>query len=107
MDDPAVRQRQFWEGFGVAWGLLLACFLIAYAAFVTWSDWGPNGPVDEWTNIPMYLLTFCGLSQLIYIIPCGLFFILQKMPHQLKGLLLGAASVFGLNLLVYLWWLRG
>lgn len=107
MNEASARQQPFWEGFGLAWALLFVCFLVAYAAFVTWADWGPNGPIDEWTNIPMYMLTFCGLSQLVYIIPCIIFFVIKKMSHHLKGLLWGAVSVLGVNLLVYFWWLHG
>lgn len=107
MGEPSPRRQQVWEGFGVAWALLFVLFLLSYAVFVTWSDWGPNGPTDKWTNIPMYLLAFCGLSQLVYIIPCYLFFVLKKMSHLAKGVLLGAASILGANLLVYFWWLRG
>lgn len=107
MDEPRTPQQRFWEGFGVAWALLFAVFLMFYAAFITWSDWGPNGPTDPWTDVPMYLLTFCGLSQLVYIIPCYIFFTLKKMRLLARGVLLGAGSILLLNLLVYFWWLHG
>jgi len=107
MDEMQSHRQKFWEGFGVAWALLFILFLMFYAAFITWSDWGPNGPTDSWTNIPMYLLTFCGLSQWVYIIPCYFFFFLKKMNHLAKGVLWGAVSILGLNLLIYFWWLHG
>ena len=107
MDEASIVRQKAWEGFGVAWALLFVVFLLFYAAFVTWSDWGPNGPTDEWTDIPMYLLTFCGVSQAVYILPCHFFFTRKKMFHLAKGLLWGAASILGVNLLVYFWWLHG
>ena len=107
MDEVSNPQRQVWEGFGLAWALLFVIFFIFYAAFVTWSDIGPNGPIDKWTDIPMYLLAFCGLSQLVYVIPCYLFFAWKKMTSLAKGILWGAASILGLNLLLFfLWWFR-
>lgn len=105
--DESSAQRRVWEGFGLAWALLFVLFLIFYAAFITWSDWGPNGPTDHWTDLPMYLLTLCGLSQLVYVVPCYLFFSLKKMRHLAKGVLWGAASILGVNLLVYFWCLHG
>lgn len=104
MDEVTTPRRQFWEGFGLAWFLLFLIVLIFFAAFLTWSDWGTNGPTDKWTDIPMYLLIGCGLSQWVYVVPCYLFFSRRKMPYLAKGVLYGAASILGANLLFFFWW---
>ena len=90
----------------VVLGLLLAYFFVTYAVLDTWADWGPNGPTNEWTNIPLLLLSFCGLSQMVYVVPCYLFFLKTNRPHIAKGVLFGAALILAINLLVYGWWTR-
>lgn len=107
MNPETSSQQQVWEGVVVAWGLLFAVFFVSFAAFVTWSDWGPNGPTDEWTSLPLLWLSYSGLTQLVYVVPGYVFFLKKKMPNIARGLLWGAASIFVLNLLGYLWWLRG
>ncbi len=106
MDEDSSRRHQIFEGMGVVLIILLALFLLAYAVFDTWADWGPNGPTNDWATGPMLALGFCGLSQLIYVIPCFLFFRKKNQPHIARGVLYGAALVFLVNLLVYFLWIR-
>ena len=104
MPEPRSAGWQVLEGMSVALGLLFALFFFTYAVLDTWADWGPNGPLNDWTNTPLLLLAYCGLSQVVYVVPCYLFFRKKNMVHLAKGLLLGAALILVTNLLVYEWW---
>lgn len=106
MDEKKSTLQQVLEGMGIVAAILLALFLLAYAVFDTWADWGPNGPTNGWTNLPMIFLGFCGLTQWVYVIPCYLFFKKKNNPHAARGVLLGAFLILGGNLLVYLLWIR-
>jgi hypothetical protein len=106
MDEESSRRNQILEGMGVVLAILLALFLLAYAVFDTWADWGPNGPINDWATLPMLFLGFCGLSQLVYVIPCYLFFWKRKHRYVAGGVLYGAGLVLMGNLLVYLLWIR-
>jgi hypothetical protein len=100
VDSPSPRWR-FLEGFGIVWAILFAMILLVTAVFLTWADWGPNGPTNGWTNIPIYAIMFCGLTQLAYVIPSYLFLKKKDQPLVAKGVLWGALSVLAVNLLVY------
>ncbi len=106
MDEKSFRRREVFEGIGIVLAILFALFLLAYAVFDTWADWGPNGPTNDWTTVPMLVLGFCGLSQWVYVIPCFLFFSKKKRPHVARGVLYGAVLVLSTNLLVYFLWLH-
>lgn len=95
------------EGVGVAFLLLFAVFLLAFAAFDTWAEWGPNGPTSAWTDIPMFLLSFIGLAQTVYIVPIFFFFRRRGMSLIAQGILLGAGIILLINLAAYAWWTRG
>ncbi|HTC19318.1 MAG TPA: hypothetical protein VK859_00620 [bacterium] len=107
MDEITSRRNQILEGMGIVLAILFALFLLAYAVFDTWANWGPNGPTDDWTTAPMLALGFCGMSQLVYVIPCFLFFRKKNQPHVARGVLYGAALVLSANLLVYFLWIKG
>ena len=100
MDDQSTPLQQLFEGIGIVLLFLLALFIFAYAAFDTWSDWGINGPTSGWTEIPMFLLAFCGLTQAVYVIPAVLFLKKRNMPQVAKGVVLGAVLVLVVDLLV-------
>ena len=106
MDEKSFQHRQVFEGMVIVLAILFALFLLAYAVFDTWADWGPNGPTNDWATFPMLSLGFCGLSQLIYVSPCFLFFRKKNQSHVARGVLYGAALVLALNFLVYLLWIR-
>ena len=106
MDKESSRSHQVFEGMGIAIAILFALFLLAYAVFDTWADWGPNGPTNDWATFPMLALGFCGLSQLFYVIPCFLFFRKKNQPHIARGILYGAALILFVNVLVYFLWIR-
>jgi hypothetical protein len=74
MDEESSRRHQTLEGMGIVLIILFACFLLAYAVFDTWADWGPNGPTNDWATLPMLALGFCGLSQLFmsFLVTCFL-----------------------------------
>jgi hypothetical protein len=106
MDEESLRRHQVFEGMGIVLAVLFALFLLAFAVFDTWADWGPNGPINDWASVPMLALGLCGLSQLVYVIPCFLFFRKKNQPHVARGVLYGAALVLAANLLVYLFWIK-
>jgi hypothetical protein len=104
-DEKPSPIREVLEGVGIVLLMLFALFLTAYAAFDTWAEWGPNGPVDDWANIPMLLLSFCGLTQLVYVVPAYFFFKRNHFFNNAKGVMIGAILVFVSNLGIYLWWM--
>ncbi len=106
MADPSPSRRQVWEGVGVAFALLSAFLLFLYAVLDTWADWGPNGPVGDWTAVPVDLMAFCGLSQFLYVVPCFFFFKARRSPQIAKGLLMGALLVLAANLVFFSFWAR-
>jgi len=106
MDERHIQRQELYEGIGVVLAILFAIFLLAYAVFDTWADWGPNGPVNEWTNIPMVLLGVSGLTQLVYTIPCYLFFNRKNKPYIARGVLWGTLLVMAGNLFVYIFWIK-
>jgi hypothetical protein len=106
MDETKPRGQQILEGMGIVLAILFALFLLAFAVFDTWADWGPNGPTNNWATIPMLALGFCGISQMVYVIPCILFFRKKNQPDVARGVLYGALLVMAANLLVYFLWIK-
>lgn len=109
MDEIPSPRKKVFEGIGVSLALLFAVLFLSYAAFDTWSDWGPDGPIDEWTNVPMLLLSYFGLTQWVYLLPCYFFFTKKKMTYIARGLLIGGALILVGNLLLFCffwWWSR-
>ena len=107
MGEPQTSQHETLEGMGLVGAILFALFLLAYAVFDTWAEWGPNGPVNEWTNIPMLLLAYCGVTQMVYVVPCYFYFRKKGKPKIAKGVLLGAVLILVVNLVIYFLWARG
>ena len=106
MDEMKSRRQQILEGMGIVLAILFALFLLAFAVFDTWADWGPNGPTNDWATTPMLALGFCGISQMVYVIPCILFFRKKNQPDVARGVLYGALLMMAANLLVYFLWIK-
>lgn len=94
--------KRFFEGVIIAVAIMGGVFLVAFASFVSWSEWGANGPSSHWTDIPMTLLCFYGVTQWVFIVPVYLFYKKRNFKYTAKGLLAAAGLISLLNGLIYL-----
>ena len=93
--------KRLWEGVGIAFAIMGVAFLLSYACFITWSQWGPNGPTSPWTNIPLLLLAFYGATQWVFVLPCYIFYRRKNFNFTAKGLLWAAGAISLGNALIY------
>ncbi|HVZ80803.1 MAG TPA: hypothetical protein VHE12_08400 [bacterium] len=93
--------KRLWEGVGITFAIMGSVFLLAYACFISWSQWGPNGPTSAWTNIPLTLLAFYGATQWVFVLPAYWFYRKKNFKYTAKGLLWAAGTITLGNLVLY------
>ncbi len=93
--------KRLWEGVGICFAIMGSVFLVAYACFISWSQWGPEGPTSPWTNIPLMLLGFYGATQWVVVLPCYIFFRRKNFKFTAQGLLYAAGVISLGNAVLY------